>query len=75
MGQEEISFTPIWLHMEYFYLLEEYQLFVQLVKIDESVIRELQNIYEKDPPEMVSWRESALCKKILYILFLVLSWV
>ncbi|XP_065534709.1 E3 ubiquitin-protein ligase RNF213-like isoform X6 [Lathamus discolor] len=52
VGQEEISFSPIWLHMEYFYLQEEYQLFVQLVKIDESVIRELQNMYEKDPPEM-----------------------
>ncbi|XP_062471288.1 E3 ubiquitin-protein ligase rnf213-alpha-like [Pezoporus occidentalis] len=54
VGQEEVSFSPIWLHMEYFYLREEYQLFVQLVKIDESVIRELQNMYEKDPPEMVS---------------------
>ncbi|KAM4682179.1 E3 ubiquitin-protein ligase rnf213-alpha-like isoform 3-T3 [Amazona ochrocephala] len=52
VGQEEISFSPIWLHMEYFYLRQEYQLFVQLVKIDESVIRELQNMYEKDPPEM-----------------------
>ncbi|KAM6439343.1 E3 ubiquitin-protein ligase rnf213-alpha-like isoform 2-T2 [Rhynochetos jubatus] len=52
VGQEEISFSPIWLHMEYFYLREEYQLFVDLVKIDDTVTRELQKMYEEDPPEM-----------------------
>ncbi|XP_074996114.1 E3 ubiquitin-protein ligase rnf213-alpha-like isoform X2 [Calonectris borealis] len=52
VGQEEISFSPIWLHMEYFYLREEYQLFVDLVKSDETVTSELQKMYEKDPPEM-----------------------
>ncbi|XP_009475166.1 PREDICTED: E3 ubiquitin-protein ligase RNF213-like [Nipponia nippon] len=52
VGQEEISFSPIWLHMEYFYLREEYQLFVDLVKSDETVTSELQKLYEKDPPEM-----------------------
>ncbi|XP_014821245.1 PREDICTED: E3 ubiquitin-protein ligase RNF213-like [Calidris pugnax] len=52
VGQEEISFSPIWLHMDYFYLREEYQLFVDLVKSDETVTSELQKMYEKDPPEM-----------------------
>ncbi|XP_032847063.2 E3 ubiquitin-protein ligase rnf213-alpha-like [Tyto alba] len=52
VGQEEISFSPIWLHMEYFYLREEYQLFVDLVKSDETVTSELKKMYEKDPPEM-----------------------
>jgi len=52
-----MSFSPIWLHMEYFYLREEYQLFVDLVKSDETVTSELQKMYEKDPPEMVSKRE------------------
>ncbi|PKU43384.1 hypothetical protein llap_6310 [Limosa lapponica baueri] len=52
VGQEEISFSPIWLHMDYFYLQEEYQLFVDLVKSDETVISELQKMYETDPPEM-----------------------
>ncbi|KAM9245412.1 E3 ubiquitin-protein ligase rnf213-alpha-like [Leptosomus discolor] len=52
VGQEEISFSPIWLHMEYFYLQEEYQLFIDLVKTDETVTSELQKMYEKDLPEM-----------------------
>ncbi|KAM6211439.1 E3 ubiquitin-protein ligase rnf213-alpha-like [Sarcoramphus papa] len=52
VGQGEISFSPIWLHMEYFYLREEYQLFVDLVKSDETVTSELQKLYEKDLPEM-----------------------
>ncbi|XP_056183966.1 E3 ubiquitin-protein ligase rnf213-alpha-like isoform X3 [Falco biarmicus] len=52
VGQRKISFSPIWLHMEYFYLREEYQLFVDLVKIDETVTSDLQKKYEKDPPEM-----------------------
>ncbi|KAM9300337.1 E3 ubiquitin-protein ligase rnf213-alpha-like [Morus bassanus] len=52
VGQEEISFSPIWLHMEYFYLQEEYQLFVDLVKSDETLTSELQKMYEKDLPEM-----------------------
>ncbi|KAM6093566.1 E3 ubiquitin-protein ligase rnf213-alpha-like [Chlamydotis macqueenii] len=52
VGEEEISFSPVWLHMEYFYLREEYQLFVDLVKSDETLKSELQKLYEKDPPEM-----------------------
>ncbi|XP_074426105.1 E3 ubiquitin-protein ligase rnf213-alpha-like isoform X2 [Larus michahellis] len=52
VGQEEMSFSPIWLHMEYFYLRDEYQLFVDLVKSYETVTSELQKKYEKDPPEM-----------------------
>ncbi|XP_074672203.1 E3 ubiquitin-protein ligase rnf213-alpha-like isoform X1 [Strix aluco] len=52
VGQEEISFSPIWLHMEYFYLREEYQLFVDLVKSEETVTSELKEMYKKDPPEM-----------------------
>ncbi|XP_074938739.1 E3 ubiquitin-protein ligase rnf213-alpha-like isoform X2 [Phalacrocorax aristotelis] len=52
VGQKEIGFSPIWLHMEYFYLQEEYQLFVDLVKSDETVTSELQKMYEKDLPEM-----------------------
>ncbi|XP_065501150.1 E3 ubiquitin-protein ligase rnf213-alpha-like [Caloenas nicobarica] len=52
VGQEEISFSPIWLHMEYFYLREEYQFFVDLVKSNETVTSELQKMYEEDPPEM-----------------------
>ncbi|XP_026713188.1 E3 ubiquitin-protein ligase rnf213-alpha-like [Athene cunicularia] len=52
VGQEDISFSPIWLHMEYFYLREEYQLFVDLVKSDETVTSELKEMYKKDLPEM-----------------------
>ncbi|XP_029898687.1 E3 ubiquitin-protein ligase rnf213-alpha-like isoform X1 [Aquila chrysaetos chrysaetos] len=51
VGQKEIRFSPIWLHIEYFYLREEYQLFVDLVKSDETVTSELQKMYEKDPQE------------------------
>ena len=49
-----MGFSPIWLHMEYFYLRDDYQLFVDIAKSNDTVISELQAMYEKNPPEMVS---------------------
>lgn len=54
-----MGFSPIWLHMEYFYLQDDYQLFVDIAKSNDTVIGELQAMYEKNPPEMVS-REPCL---------------
>ncbi|XP_009695289.1 PREDICTED: E3 ubiquitin-protein ligase RNF213-like [Cariama cristata] len=52
VGRGEMSFSPIWLHMEYFYLQDDYQLFVDIAKSNDTVISELQAVYEKNPPEM-----------------------
>ena len=40
--------------MEYFYLRDDYQLFVDIAKSNDAVISELQATYERNPPEMVS---------------------
>ncbi|XP_055559911.1 E3 ubiquitin-protein ligase rnf213-alpha-like isoform X6 [Falco cherrug] len=50
--RKEMSFSLIWLHMEYFYLRDDYQLFVDIVRSNDTVISELQAMYEKNPPEM-----------------------
>ncbi|XP_063178349.1 E3 ubiquitin-protein ligase rnf213-alpha-like isoform X3 [Chroicocephalus ridibundus] len=52
VGRGEMGFSPIWLHMEYFYLQDDYQLFVDIAKSNDTVIGELQAMYEKNPPEM-----------------------
>ncbi|XP_072704248.1 E3 ubiquitin-protein ligase rnf213-alpha-like isoform X2 [Ciconia boyciana] len=52
VGRGEMGFSPIWLHMEYFYLRDDYQLFVDIAKSNDTVISELQAMYEKNPPEM-----------------------
>ncbi|KAM6032909.1 E3 ubiquitin-protein ligase rnf213-alpha-like isoform 2-T2 [Chlamydotis macqueenii] len=52
VGKGEMSFSPIWLHMEYFYLRDDYQLFIDIAKSNDTVISELQAKYEKNPPEM-----------------------
>lgn len=49
-----MGFSLVWLHMEYFYLRDDYHLFVDIVKSNSSVISELQAMYEKNPPGMVS---------------------
>lgn len=54
VGRGEMGFSPIWLHMEYFYLRDDYQLFVDIAKSNDAVVGELQAKYEKNPPEMVS---------------------
>lgn len=50
-----MSFSPVWLHMEYFYLRDDYQLFIDIAKSNDTVVSELQAMYEQDPPAMVSW--------------------
>ncbi|XP_042653147.1 E3 ubiquitin-protein ligase rnf213-alpha-like [Tyto alba] len=52
VGRGEMDFSPIWLHMEYFYLRDDYQLFIDIAKSNDTVIRELQAMYENNPPEM-----------------------
>ncbi|KAM9258624.1 E3 ubiquitin-protein ligase rnf213-alpha-like [Morus bassanus] len=52
VGKGEMGFSPIWLHMEYFYLRDDYQLFVDIAKSNDTVISELQAMYETNPPEM-----------------------
>ncbi|XP_075580950.1 E3 ubiquitin-protein ligase rnf213-alpha-like [Pelecanus crispus] len=52
VGRGEMGFSPIWLHMEYFYLQDDYQLFVDIAKSNDAVISELQAMYETNPPEM-----------------------
>ncbi|KAM6240959.1 E3 ubiquitin-protein ligase rnf213-alpha-like [Porphyrio hochstetteri] len=52
VGRGEMGFTPIWLHMEYFYLRDDYHLFIDIAKSNNTVISELLEMYEKNPPEM-----------------------
>ncbi|XP_062496366.1 E3 ubiquitin-protein ligase RNF213-like isoform X4 [Pezoporus occidentalis] len=52
LGLGEMDFSPVWLHMDYFYLRDDYQLFVDIAKSNDTVISELQAMYEKNPPEM-----------------------
>ncbi|KAM6032780.1 E3 ubiquitin-protein ligase RNF213-like isoform 1-T1 [Theristicus caerulescens] len=52
VGRGEMGFSPIWLHMDYFYLRDDYQLFADIAKSNDAVISELQAMYEKNPPEM-----------------------
>nr|XP_013804530.1 PREDICTED: E3 ubiquitin-protein ligase RNF213-like [Apteryx mantelli mantelli] len=76
MGRGEMDFFPIWLHIEYFYLQEDYQLFVDIAKSNGAVVDKLQKLYEANPPEMVSEEEpcSSLnphcwtCTNIVYML-------
>ncbi|XP_068024256.1 E3 ubiquitin-protein ligase rnf213-alpha-like [Melanerpes formicivorus] len=44
--------SPIWLHMEHFYRQDDYQLFVDIAKGNDTVVSELQAMYEKDPSGM-----------------------
>ncbi|KYO41916.1 E3 ubiquitin-protein ligase RNF213 [Alligator mississippiensis] len=48
----DLRFSLIWLHIEYFYLRDTYQLFIDLVKTEESITDELQNMYSKDSTAM-----------------------
>ncbi|XP_014382960.2 E3 ubiquitin-protein ligase rnf213-alpha-like, partial [Alligator sinensis] len=48
----DLQFSLIWLHIEYFYLRDTYQLFIDLVKTEESITNELQNMYSKDSTAM-----------------------
>lgn len=48
-----MGFSPIWLHVEYFYLRDDYQLFVDIAKSNDAVVGELEAMYEKTTPEMV----------------------
>lgn len=50
-----MSFSPVWLHMDYFYLRDNYQLFIDIAKSNDTVVSELQAMYEQDPSAMVSW--------------------
>ncbi|KAM6394866.1 E3 ubiquitin-protein ligase rnf213-alpha-like [Rhynochetos jubatus] len=52
VGRGRMTFSPIWLHMEYFYIRDDYQLFVDVAKSNDTVVSELQAMYEKNPPEM-----------------------
>ncbi|XP_062457519.1 E3 ubiquitin-protein ligase rnf213-alpha-like [Rhea pennata] len=52
VGRGEMDFSLIWLHIEYFYLREDYQLFVDVAKSDGAVVDELQKLYRENPPEM-----------------------
>ncbi|XP_063997715.1 E3 ubiquitin-protein ligase rnf213-alpha-like [Pogoniulus pusillus] len=52
VGRGQMDFSPIWLHMEHFYMQDDYQLFVDIAKSNDTVVSELQAMYEKDPPEM-----------------------
>ncbi|XP_035753505.1 E3 ubiquitin-protein ligase rnf213-alpha-like [Egretta garzetta] len=47
-----MAFSPVWLHMEYFYLRDDYQLFVDIANSNVAVISELQATYETPPPKM-----------------------
>ncbi|XP_074854696.1 E3 ubiquitin-protein ligase rnf213-alpha-like [Carettochelys insculpta] len=52
MASEDARFSVIWLHIEYFYLQENYQLFINLVKNEEKLANELQKVYNEDPSKM-----------------------
>ncbi|XP_074936539.1 E3 ubiquitin-protein ligase rnf213-alpha-like, partial [Phalacrocorax aristotelis] len=66
VGRGEMVFSPVWLHMEYFYLRDDYQLFVDIAKSNDTVISELQAMYETKPPEMFATLDALniLLKKV-----------
>ncbi|XP_026723315.1 E3 ubiquitin-protein ligase rnf213-alpha-like [Athene cunicularia] len=49
VGEKKMIFSPIWLHMEYFYLRDDYQLFVDIAKSNDTVVNELQATYKENP--------------------------
>ncbi|KAH1171819.1 hypothetical protein KIL84_007437, partial [Mauremys mutica] len=49
---DDVGFSLIWLHIEYFYLQENYQLFINLVKNEETLANELQKVYKEDTTKM-----------------------
>ncbi|XP_067411298.1 E3 ubiquitin-protein ligase rnf213-alpha-like isoform X2 [Emydura macquarii macquarii] len=52
LANDDMGFSLIWLHIEYFYLQENYQLFINLVKIEETLANELQKVYNEDTTKM-----------------------
>ncbi|XP_075784969.1 E3 ubiquitin-protein ligase rnf213-alpha-like isoform X2 [Pelodiscus sinensis] len=52
LANEDVRFSVIWLHIEYFYLQENYQLFIDLVKNEETLANELQKVYNEDTTKM-----------------------
>ncbi|XP_074786497.1 E3 ubiquitin-protein ligase rnf213-alpha-like [Athene noctua] len=51
VGERKMSFSLIWLHMEYFYLRDDYQLFVDIAKSNDTVVNELRATDEENPGE------------------------
>ncbi|CAM4568990.1 unnamed protein product [Lepidochelys olivacea] len=52
LAHDNVGFSLIWLHIEYFYLQENYQLFINLVKNEETLTSELLKVYEEDTTKM-----------------------
>ncbi|KYO18317.1 hypothetical protein Y1Q_0012798 [Alligator mississippiensis] len=52
VARNDLQFSLLWLHVEYFYLRDTYQLFIDLVKNEESVTGELQKMYSEDSTKM-----------------------
>ncbi|XP_043373130.1 E3 ubiquitin-protein ligase rnf213-alpha-like isoform X4 [Dermochelys coriacea] len=52
LAHDDVEFSLIWLHIEYFYLQENYQLFINLVKNEETLANELQKVYKEDATKM-----------------------
>ncbi|XP_030418159.1 E3 ubiquitin-protein ligase RNF213-like isoform X2 [Gopherus evgoodei] len=52
LPHDDMGFSLIWLHIEYFYLQENYQLFINLVKNEETLANELQKVYKEDTTKM-----------------------
>ncbi|TFJ98108.1 proline-rich AKT1 substrate 1 [Platysternon megacephalum] len=52
LAHDDVGFSLIWLHIEYFYLQENYQLFINLVKNEETLANELQTVYKEDTTKM-----------------------
>ncbi|XP_065450526.1 E3 ubiquitin-protein ligase RNF213-like [Chrysemys picta bellii] len=48
LANDNVRFSLIWLHIEYFYLQENYQLFINLVKNEETLVNELLKVYKED---------------------------
>ncbi|XP_014379404.2 E3 ubiquitin-protein ligase RNF213-like [Alligator sinensis] len=52
VARNDLKFSLLWLHVEYFYLRDTYQLFIDLVKNEESITGELQKMYSEDSTKM-----------------------
>ncbi|XP_044870408.1 E3 ubiquitin-protein ligase RNF213-like [Mauremys mutica] len=52
LAPDNVGFSLVWLHIEYFYLQENYQLFINLVKNEETLANELQKVYKEDTTKM-----------------------
>ncbi|KAH1172131.1 hypothetical protein KIL84_007749, partial [Mauremys mutica] len=52
LAHDDMGFSLIWLHIEYFYLQENYQLFINLVKNEETLTSDLLKVYEEDTTKM-----------------------